>query len=420
VKTMTDMKKVLIVGAGAQGGPCASILAGEEKVREIYLGDINLSVAERVAKKINNKKLRPFLLDAGDKNQVVKAAEGVDIIFNLSLLKFNNIIMEAALVSKAHYIDTACTTQFLEDWAAGVKPKFHNLFTKIGKTALVGCGFAPGIANVLTRYACDQMERVKKIIIRVGRSFAGKTNEVVSAWRPTWSPEILLEDYAGPPMILSEGEFVQVPIFSNPEKYTFPEPVGELLISSHMHEEPYLIPKFYFDKGLQELDFKYPVDKIVGAFIKMGFAKDQAIDVRGVKVVPRDVLMKVVKRPGNQFMEETEESIFQSDLTGIMDVSVDGERYGEKVSHIISYRFTDGPNKERQRKLFRAYGTTMVYVALPAVVGAKMCINGDAEPGVISPDSLDPGKFFLGMSERGVAFELDEKIFKHTVTIKEN
>jgi saccharopine dehydrogenase-like NADP-dependent oxidoreductase len=242
----------------------------------------------------------------------------------------------------------------------------------------------------------------------------------VSAWHPTWSPEILLEDYAEPPMILSEGEFVQVPIFSNPEKYTFPQPVGELLISSHMHEEPYLIPKFYFDKGLQELDFKYPVDKTVGAFIKMGFAEDQAIDVSGVKVVPRDVLMKVVKRPGNQFIEETEESIFQSDLTGIMDVSVDGERYGEKVSHIISYRFTDGPNKERQRQLFHTYGTTMVYVALPAVVGAKMCINGDVEPGVISPDSLDPGKFFWGMSERGVAFELDEKIFKHTVTINKN
>jgi len=36
------MKKVLIVGAGAQGGPCASVLAGDEDVAEIRLGDIDL------------------------------------------------------------------------------------------------------------------------------------------------------------------------------------------------------------------------------------------------------------------------------------------------------------------------------------------------------------------------------------------
>jgi len=39
------MKKVLVIDAGAQGGPCASILAGEESVKEIHLGDIDLALA---------------------------------------------------------------------------------------------------------------------------------------------------------------------------------------------------------------------------------------------------------------------------------------------------------------------------------------------------------------------------------------
>jgi len=39
------MKKVLLVDAGAQGGPCASILAGEESVAEIRLWDISLHAA---------------------------------------------------------------------------------------------------------------------------------------------------------------------------------------------------------------------------------------------------------------------------------------------------------------------------------------------------------------------------------------
>jgi len=157
-------------------------------------------------------------------------------------------------------------------------------------------------------------------------------------------------------------------------------------------EEPYQIPKFYMDKGLQELDFKYPVDKTVGAFIKIGFAEDEAIDVNGVKVLPRDVLMRLVQRPGNNFFEENQETILQSDLTGIIDVSVEGE----KLTHVVSYRFTDGPNQERQRKLFTAYGTTMVHAALPAVIGSKMCVRGEVESGVISPDSFDPRNFLKG------------------------
>jgi len=88
---------------------------------------------------------------------------------------------------------------------------------------------------------------------------------------------------------------------------------------------------------------------------------------------------------------------------------VEGERAGESGALAISYRFSDGPNHERQRRLFEVYGTTMVYVALPAVVGAKMCLKGEVTSGVISPDSLEPKRFMAGMEERGVPFEFEER-----------
>jgi lysine 6-dehydrogenase len=404
------MKKVLVIGAGAQGGPCASILAGEDGVQKILLGDIDLSLAQKVANKIDSPKVEAFKLDASHEAEVAEAADGVDVIINLTHLKFNDVIMSAALAAKTHYVDTASTTEFLENWISGQEPKLHKDFKAIGKTALAGSGFAPGIANVLTRHACDQLQRVEKIIIRVGRKSPSASDQVVSAWQPTWSPEILLEDYSEEPMLLIDGEFTQVPIFSNPETYRFPEPVGDLLLSSHMHEEPYMIPGFYLEKGLQYFDFKYPVDKLVGAFIKMGFASHEPIDVKGVQVAPVDVLMKLVKRPGNKFFAEDQQSILTSDLTGFMDISVEGERGGKRVNHTISYCFTDGPDHERQRQLFNTFGTTMVYVALPAVVGARMCVQGDVESAVITADSLDPAKFFAGMEARGVPFEFDEKI----------
>ena len=147
----------------------------------------------------------------------------------------------------------------------------------------------------------------------------------------------------------------------------------------------------------------------------MGFASDEIIEVQGMKVLPRDVLMKLVQRLGNKFIEENQESTLQSDLTGILDITVDGEKDGGKLSQVVSYKFTDFSNQERQLNLNHNYGTTMMHVALPAVVGAKMCLGGEVESGVISPDSLDLTRFFEMMSERGVPFELDEKITRHTV-----
>lgn len=175
------------------------------------------------------------------------------------------------------------------------------------------------------------------------------------------------------------------------------------------------MPRYYLEKGLQEVDFKYPVDTLAGAFVKMGFADDQPIDVKGAQVVPRDVLMQLVKRPGNVFLDETEESILQSELTGIMDICVQGEQGGEKITHRISYKFSDGSDKQRQLQYYQVYGTTLVYVALPALVGAKMCTQGEVESGVLAPDVLEPGRFFKGMAARGMPFMFEETFVKQTV-----
>jgi saccharopine dehydrogenase-like NADP-dependent oxidoreductase len=174
------MKKVLVIGAGAQGGPCASILAGEASVEEIRLGDIDLVLAEKVADRIGSDKVEPIRLDAGQKEEVITAARGVDVIINLTHLRFNDVVMGAALAARTHYVDTASSTAFLEDWISGEEPRLHQEFMAIGKTALAGCGFAPGMTNLLTRYACDQMDRVERIVIRVGRKSAQASDEVVS------------------------------------------------------------------------------------------------------------------------------------------------------------------------------------------------------------------------------------------------
>ena len=101
------MSKILLIGAGAQGGPCASILARDRDVSEVVLGDINLELANNVKEKIRSEKIRTIKLDASKIDDVVKAAKGADAVINLTLTAFDMNIMEAALRSGAHYIDTS-------------------------------------------------------------------------------------------------------------------------------------------------------------------------------------------------------------------------------------------------------------------------------------------------------------------------
>ena len=91
------MDKVLIVGAGAQGGPCASVLSKCEDVSEIILGDIDLELAKKIKAKTGSNKITPIRVDAGNIEDIIKATDDVDVIINLRLTAFNSNIMKAAL-----------------------------------------------------------------------------------------------------------------------------------------------------------------------------------------------------------------------------------------------------------------------------------------------------------------------------------
>jgi saccharopine dehydrogenase-like NADP-dependent oxidoreductase len=99
--------KVLVVGAGAQGGPCASILSRDKTVSGIVLGDIDLGLANKVKEKLLSDKITTVKVDAGDMADIEKAAKGVDVIINLTLTAFDVNIMKTALKVGAHYVDTS-------------------------------------------------------------------------------------------------------------------------------------------------------------------------------------------------------------------------------------------------------------------------------------------------------------------------
>lgn len=71
--------KVLIVGAGGQGGSCASILARQDNIEEIRIVDLKEETAKAIADHIGSDKVRTGTVNATDPDDVARAAEGVDV-----------------------------------------------------------------------------------------------------------------------------------------------------------------------------------------------------------------------------------------------------------------------------------------------------------------------------------------------------
>jgi len=204
------------------------------------------------------------------------------------------------------------------------------------------------------------------------------------------------------------GRYTQHPIFSSPEEYHFPDPVGPVLVTYHQHQEQVTLPRF-IGKGIKYCDFKYPVDALAGAFVKMGFANPNPVDVKGTKVVPRDVLLKLVRPPANSFFAENETAAGQPlDRAELLVVEVKGTQSGKDVTYAVDTPSSFYRTSKERLDVYKRFGTSIIGVALPAVVGAKMCVNGRVNTGVTFPESFDPVTFLKMTTDMGAPVNLRE------------
>lgn len=309
------MKSIAIVGCGAQGGPCATIISRILDVESIVLADLDVAGAEAVKEKIGDKRISVKKLDASDLDSVREAIRGADVAINLVNPNFNPVIMEACLAEGCHYVDTSigdtmdldlnASDNILSRMMHGRDPRFHAEFKEKGLSCMIGCGASPGLTNVFARYLSDKYDTVDSVKIRFGKRSRSNAPKVIAAWLPTWSPERALWGYAIRPVVFTGGKFETFDIYSGYEEFLFPEPTGIIPLVYHQHPEQITIPYYLKAKKIQYCDFKYTIDRELGTLILMGFGDKAPVDVKGAKVSPHELLMKIVRRPSGNFMDES-------------------------------------------------------------------------------------------------------------------
>ena len=106
------MKKVMVCGCGAQGSTICRKLDQEPNVSEIICADYNLSFAEAVCSLM--KKGIAKQVNGANVDEIVKTAEGCDLIVNTMPLDFGVNVLEVTIRVKANYQDLAACENIAE------------------------------------------------------------------------------------------------------------------------------------------------------------------------------------------------------------------------------------------------------------------------------------------------------------------
>ena len=397
---------ILIIGAGAQGAPCAAVLARQPGVSRILLGTRKLADAAAVRDRLGSPKVLAAEFDARQPDAIAAAVREslgtVDAIIDLTPSFCSMSVMRAALALGAHYVNTAACPEHLAQLIARQPLDLAAEFAAAGRTALLGCGASPGVVNILCRRFCDQLDTVERIEIRAGFHVPAQ-KEMIRTWVPTWSPEQQFFDYCDPPCLFHDGRHEHMPVFFEPETYDFGGNLGQVQITHHAHDEQYSLP-LIIGKGMQYCCYKYPFEPAVATFFATGFTQDRMVEVDGVKVKAVDVLMELLPRPVQIAMLDAQ--IQQSLVPLIADtrahILIKGTVGGrEKVFRISSAAFLD-----QAAKALELFGIANVSVAYAAATAALQLVEGKTKPGIVWPEELDAARFIALTNTLGLTLNL--------------
>lgn len=398
--------KVLLVGVGGVGEAIAVMAKQRPWVEQMVLTDYNVKRAKEVQKKLRQPKRFPVeFIDASKKSEIVKLAKKykVDLIMNAVDPIFNEQIFDAAFAAGVNYMDMAMTlsTPHKTDPfnKCGVKLGDYQFkkakdWQKKKLLALVGCGVEPGMADVFARYAQEHLfDEIEELGIRDGANIEIEGYE----FAPNFSIWTTIEECLNPPVVWEEGKgwFTTAP-FSEPETFDFPE-IGPVEVVNVEHEEVLLMPRWVKAK---RATFKYGLGDQFISVLKtlhmIGLDNKEKINVKGVKVAPRDVVAACLPDPaylGDKMSGKT-----------CAGTWVKGKKDG-KDRQVYLYQVAD--NKE----CMKTWGCQAVVAqtAFSAVIAMDLIEHGVWKGvGVLGPEAFPPDPFMEKMADYGFPYGIKE------------
>ena len=388
------MGKVLIIGAGGVGTVVVHKVAQNPDVfTEIMLASRTKSKCDVIAADVKARygvTVKTAQVDADIVPELVALLNDFkpELVINVALPYQDLTIMDACLEAGVNYMDTANyepkdEAHFEYSWQWAYKEKFEQA----GLTAILGCGFDPGVTSIYTAYAAkhhfDEIHYLDIVDCNAGDH--GK------AFATNFNPEINIREVSQRGKYWENGEWVETEPHEIHKPLNYPE-IGPKESYVIYHEELESLVKnfptikrarFWMTFGQEYLTHLRVIQNI-------GMARIDEVEYNGVKIVPIQFLKAVLPNPGDLGENYTGWTSIGCRIKGIKD--------GQEKTYYVY-------NNCSHEAAFKETGTQGVSytTGVPAMIGAMMFMKGLwKKPGVYNVEEFNPDPFMEQLNIHGL------------------
>jgi len=374
--------RMLVLGSGLQGSACAYDLLQDKDVSEVRLADVHVGHLPEFLAPYSGPRLIPTPLDVRDHSAVLGAMRECDAVMSAIPYYFNYDMAKLAVDAGVHFCDLGGNTEIVfKQKELDPEARKRNI------TIVPDCGLAPGMVNILAEHGIKQLDTVDSVKIFVGG--LPQHPEPPLNYMLVYSLEGALDYYTTLSWVLRNGKRTQVKALSEREPVAFESPLGEL---EAFHTAGGLSTMaFRYEGKIPTMEYKtlrYPGHAAIMENIRaIGLLDLEPVEVKGMKVIPRDVFIAVVSPRLNK--------PHGRDVVALR-VVVSGTKSGKAATR--TFQLVDRYDEAHGvSAMMRTTGYSLAITGL-------MQVRGQVKPaGVHTPDECIPADTYIAeLRKRGV------------------
>ena len=359
--------KVCVLGAGKVGSLIAKDLSEDFKVTSADINDNALRVLH------DQHSISTQNINLSDSDQVRSFVQDYDLVVG-AVPGFMGYEMVKSVIEAGK--DIVDISFFPEDSLT-----LDGLAREQGVTAIVDCGVAPGMSNLLTGYVDYLFDRTERVRIYVGGLPQDKR-----AWpndyKTVFCISDVIEEYIRPSRIVRDGEIVVLDALSEREKINFPE-VGEL--------------EAFVTDGLRTLVRTIDAPDMIEKTLRYVGHVDNILRLRVGGYFDEDKKEETIAELSRAWKMQPEDKDFT-----IMRVEVEGMKGDQRLRHTYNlfYRFDTKTNTTSMARTTGLTATTAVRMLARGLYTRE----GISPPELIG-QNLNCAYFMLeGLKEKGIIY----------------
>lgn len=409
------MSRVLVIGCGGVASVAIQkCCQASEVFQELCIASRTKAKCDSLAEKLSKKtktRITTAQVDADDVQQVIHLINDYkpDLVMNIALPYQDLTIMDACLACKVNYMDTANYEPEETDdpeWRAVYEKRcqekgfsayfdyswqwnYREKFEKAGLTALLGCGFDPGVTQAYCAYALkhefDTIDTIDILDCNGGdHGYPFATN---------FNPEVNLREVSAPGSYWENGHWVEIPPMSIRREYDF-DSVGKKDMYLLHHEEIESLAENIPD--VQRIRFFMTFGQSYLTHMKclenVGMLSTTPVLFEGKEIVPIKFLKALLPDPATL----GERTHGKTNIGCIFTGKKDGRKKIYSIYNVCDHQ-----------ECYQEVGSQAISytTGVPAMCGALMLLSGKWNmTGVHTVEEFDPDPFLEALCQYGLPY----------------